>query len=100
MIEFIITWRYLFIALAWVILFALFKWEQFKTIAMGFIYDAEELAKKKILQNGKAKEDWVLYALKFKFPRLVAFIGEEKIREIIRDLIKLAKSYIVGKTVV
>ena len=100
MIEFIITWRYLLIALGWVILFAIFKWEQFKVIAMGFIYDAEELAKKKILENGKAKEDWVLLALKFKFPRFVTFVGEDKIREIIRGLIQLAKKYTAGKTAI
>jgi hypothetical protein len=91
-----IVWEYRFVlaVAAGVIIFALFEWQKFKTIAYSLMLQAKRLAKDAILNSGAQQEEWVVRKAYQFLPRsITVFISEERMKLIVHFLYTKAKDY-------
>jgi len=69
-------------------------WQKTKDILNALIIQAKRLTKDAILNSGSEQENWVcMMAVKYLPSYITIFLGEEKIRKIVKILYGKAKDY-------
>jgi len=87
--------RYILIVIFGVIVFALFEWEKFKSIAYKTMLQAKTLAKDTILSSGQEQEDWVVDKLYLIMPiPFRVFLNKDLLRTIVKSVYDKAKDFL------
>ena len=87
--------RYILIVIFCVIIFALFEWEKFKSVAYKTMLQAKTLAKDTILSSGQEQEDWVVDKLYLIMPiPFRVFLNKDLLRTIVKSVYDKAKDFL------
>lgn len=95
MINLIWEFRYILVCVFGLVIFALFEWERFKSIAYKTMLQAKNLAKDAVLLSGQEQEDWVVDKLYLVMPisfRVLA--NRDFLRKIVKSVYNKAKDYL------
>ena len=85
--EYIWEYRFLIMLLAWGVTYAITSWTNFKLDVQKGIIASKQMAKEQVLKNGQEQAEWVLNYVLQKLPKAwVAFLGEERTRQLIQKL--------------
>lgn len=85
--ELIFENRYLLIAVAGVIIYAVAEWNNVKVIVYNTMLRAKDMAKDEILKGGKEQENWVVNKLMQVLPfRIKLFLSEDLVRLLVKNL--------------
>lgn len=90
---FLYEWRFVIVLIIAVILYAIFSWTNFKSVAYAVMLQAKSLAKDTILNSGKEQEDYVVKKLYVLFPKLLSFVQEKHVRQVVHYLFIKGKDY-------
>jgi len=95
MANLIWEFRYILIVLFGLVIFALFEWEKFKSLAYKTMLQAKTLAKDAILLSGQEQEDWVVDKLYLIMPiSFRVLINRNFLRKIVKSVYHKAKDYL------
>lgn len=88
-------YRYLIVAIVFLILVALCEWNRTKQTAYNVMLRAKDMAKDEILKGGKEQEDWVVGKLMQILPApITIFLGEKFIRQLVKFLYEKGLDYL------
>lgn len=86
-INIVVSWWGLIGLIVALVLIALIDVARFKDI----VFLAENYARKKLLNTNEQQETWAVEQIKRFFPKTYALLGEDRIRWVIKWLVKQAK---------
>lgn len=91
---FLYEYRFVIVLIVAVILFAIFSWTNFKSVAYAVMLQAKSMAKDAVLKSGKEQEDYVVKKLYSLFPKALTFVQEKYVRQVVHYLFVKGKDYL------
>ena len=94
-LNYVWDYRFIILVVVAVIMYAIFRWSDFKSKAYAIMLQAKTMAKDEILKTGKDQADWAADKLYSVIPaRYKMFISQDKVRSLVEYLYLKGKDFL------